>query len=372
MKNIKTYIILILLIKVFISCNSSEEKEKTQTILNDENVVLISNEQFENSKIKLVQLTQQEFSASIKTNGFVDVPPSNKAKVSAIIGGYIKNSPLLVGDKVKKGQLLLTIENPEFIDVQQEFLEVSEKLNYLKSEYDRQKTLFEENITSKKKYLEAESNYKSSLAISRGIEQKLRLLHININNVKAGKFTSIIPIYAPISGVVSKVNVSKGEFVDTTDIILEINNTTHKHLELVIFEKDVLNVKEKQLIKFSIPESSENIYNASVYLIGNEIDEQNRTVRVHAHLKDENKPFLVGMFVEAEIITDKISKYVLPITSISEEDNTFYTMFLKDKTEEGYIFEKKEIKIGIKNEDWVEIKNFKEIEGLDFLENVNF
>lgn len=368
MKNIKKYILFLIIIAAFAACNSSKEKETVQEVtVNNEDVILVSKNQFESSNMELVQLTKQEFKTTIKTNGFIDVPPANKAKVSAIIGGYIKNSPLLIGDKVKKGQLLLTIENPEFINIQQEFAEVSEKLNYLKSEFERQKTLFNENITSKKKYLEAESNYKSAVATSKGLEQKLKLMRINIANVKEGKFTSVIPIYAPINGIVSKVHASKGKFVDATDVILEINNTKNKHLELVIFEKDVLNVKEKQKLKFTIPENSGSSYNANVYLIGNKIDEENRTIKVYANIEDQSQPFLVGMFVEAEIIAEKSTKYALPVEAILEEDNKFYILVLKTKTGDDFNFEKRELLIGEKNEEWVEVKNYSKYEGLKIL-----
>ena len=68
------------------------------------------------------------------------------------MGGYIKKTPLLIGDVVKKGQLLVTIENPDFITLQQEYMEVKQQLVYLASEYDRQKTMREENITSQKSF----------------------------------------------------------------------------------------------------------------------------------------------------------------------------------------------------------------------------
>lgn len=373
MKKVSKYIIILLGIVTISACNTSKEKEAevTETVETND-LISISNAQFESSKMELVKLTRQDFPNIIKTNGFVDVPPANKAKVSAILGGYIKNSPLLVGDKVKKGQLLLTIENPEFIEIQQDYLEISEKLNYLKSEFERQKTLFDENITSKKKYLEAESNYKSSLAISKGLSQKLKLMRVNLSNVKAGKFTSVLPIYAPINGIVSKVDASKGQFVEAKDVILEINDTKHKHLELVIFEKDVLSVKPNQKIKFSIPENSENQYDASVYLIGNEIDEENRTVKVHAHLIDESQPFLVGMFVEASIFTNNSSKQALPIEAVLDDNNKFYVLVLNSKTTEGYSFDKIEIQLGDKIENWAEILNFNTLKDKEILGKGSF
>ena len=66
------------------------------------------------------------------------------------MGGYIKDNPLLIGDAVKKGQVLITLENPEFVALQQQFQELAEQLDYLKSEYERQQALVAENITSKR------------------------------------------------------------------------------------------------------------------------------------------------------------------------------------------------------------------------------
>ncbi len=356
----KTYIIksIVLFLMIGItSCNSSKPTDnKVGTLEINESVIEITTAQFESSKMELGKVSTQSFTESIKTNGYIDVPPAYRAKVSAIMGGFIKKSPLLVGDNVKKGQLLLTLENPDFIEIQQNYLEVSEQLNYLKSENERQKILFEEKITSQKNYLKAESSYKSALALSNGLAQKLKLMNINPANVKAGKITSTIGVYAPISGSITAIFTNVGEFKSSSEVLLEIINDEHKHLELVVFEKDILNVKEEQPILFSIPESSSKKYNAEVHLVGKSIDE-NRTVKVHGHVENENEPFLVGMFVEAEIITNSMRKIALPVSSVLEEDGNFYILVLKDKNDAFYQFEKVKINIGSKNEDWVEVKD---------------
>jgi len=357
MKKLQIYYrLLVVTVLILSSCTTSKNEEKvTNTTIEKVGLTSISKAQFNNSNMELGTPMLQKFSKGIVTNGFIDVPPASKAKVSAIMAGFIKESPLLIGDIVKKGELLLTVENPDFIEIQQNFLEIFEKLKYLKNEYERQKILFEEKITSQKNYLKSESEYKSAVAQVNSLEQKLRLMNINISNVKAGKFTSVIPIYAPISGSITQVNASVGKFMNASDVILEIINSNHKHLELVVFEKDVLKVEEKQFIKFQIPENSEEFYNAEVHLIGKSIDETKRTVKVHGHLKDESEPFLVGMFVEAEIITASKEKMALPISALLEEDGNYYILVLNSTTDNSFIFEKLAIKTGSKNEKWIEI-----------------
>ena len=341
---------------ILVSCNSSSTSDKEiipeET---DSNIIEISAAQFLNSEMELGTLSEQNFSESIKTNGFIDIPPANKASVSAIMGGFIKKSNLLVGDKVKKGQLLVVIENSDFIEIQQQYLELDAQLNFLENEYNRQKTLFEEQISSKKNYLKAESNFNSAKAVYNALEQKLLLLNINPSNVKSGNISSTIPVYAPISGSITKVSTSVGKFMSASDVLMEIIDDEHKHLELVVFEKDVFNVEEGQVIYFQTPENSLQKYKAEVHLIGKSIDEQNRTVKVHGHLENEHEPFIVGMFVEAEIITNSIQKNALPINAVLEEESNFFVLVLKEKNEDSYKFDKKEVSIGLKTEAWIEI-----------------
>jgi cobalt-zinc-cadmium efflux system membrane fusion protein len=356
----KNYIInslyIISIFTVLVSCNDSKPTAKNEQEASETaSLIEITKPQFETAKMELGNVTLQKFNEIIQTNGMIDVPPANRAKVSAIMGGYIKTAPLLVGNKVKKGQLLLTIENPDFIEIQQNYLEVAQKLNYLKSEYDRQKILFAEKISSQKNYLKAESDYKSALALHNGLAQKLKLININPLNVKAGKITSIIPVYAPISGSITMVNASVGKFMNTSDVLLEIINNKHKHLELVVFEKDVLKIKKGQEIKFKIPENSDEIYNAEIHLIGKSIDGVTRTVKVHGHLKDENKPFLVGMFVEAQILVNSVEKTALPIDALLEDSGSYYILVLKKDNGKSMNFEKVKVNIGLKSEKWVEI-----------------
>lgn len=340
-----------------ISCNSSKKNEETVGAENhkENNLVEITVEQFQNSKMKIGKLAKQTFNKGVVTNGHIDVPPAYRAQVSALRAGYVKTASLLVGDQVKKGQLLVTLENPDYIEIQQKYLETYEKLNYLKSEFERQKTLFDEKITSQRNYLKAESEYKSSIALFNGLEQKLRLMNLSPSKVKEGKFTSIIPIYAPISGSVAEVYTSVGKFMDASEVLISIINGSHKHLELIVFEKDVLSIKKGQLIEFKTPENSEKIYKAEVHLIGKTIDEENRTVPVHGHLENEVAPFLIGMYVEAEIITYTTEKLALPLEAVLEEDDKYYIMILKEQTKEVYSFEKRMVHIGLKNETSIEI-----------------
>jgi len=362
MKTSIKYFTALLISLLVLSCAKKDDQSegsnksvdnKEITINND--LVIISKKQFQSENMKLVDVEDVSFPTYIKTTGMIDVPPNSKASISAYMGGYIKNSPLLIGDNVKKGQILVTIENLKFIELQQEYLEVSEQLTYLKSEYERQKELYAEKISSKKSFLKAESNFNKANAMYSGLRKKLQMLKIDPSKVESGNLTSVSNIYAPISGSITDVNVSSGTYVSPADKIMEIVNTEHIHLELKVFEKDVLKIKKDQKVVFRIPESTDKSFEGEILLIGKSIDED-RTIQVHAHIDHEIKHnFIVGMFVETDIvIEDNISK-ALPESAFIEVNTNKYVLILKSKDNDNYTFIKKEVITGVTYNDFVQI-----------------
>ena len=170
----RTYILIIAQAMFLYHCGEKKNIETSTAIPeNSDEGITVTEEQFKTGGMALGSLEEKVFPVTIQTNGSIDVPPENRAVVSATMGGYIKQTPLLIGDSVKKGQMLVIIENPEFVTLQQDYMEVKQQLTYLQSEYDRQKTLQEENITSQKSFLKAESDFKTANARYNGLKKQL-------------------------------------------------------------------------------------------------------------------------------------------------------------------------------------------------------
>lgn len=298
---------------------------------------------------------EQDFDVTIKASGKVDVPPQYRAKATTFLGGYVKATKLLVGDKVMKGQALITLENTEYLDLQKDYLELAEQLTYLKSEFERQKTLYQEKIASQKNYLKAESEYKSTRGRYQGLREKLMLLNINPTNVERGKFTSQITLTAPISGDVTVMNANVGMFMSPSDVILEIVDTNYLHLNLSIFEKDILSVKEGQKINFLIPEASKELFVSQVQKVGRSIESKDRTIAVFGTLNQQNKvKLLSGMFVEAGIVINSKKGLGIPIDALINENNKNFVLLLQEN-KGNYIFKKTLVNIGEKSEKFIEI-----------------
>lgn len=298
------YIITSFVLLVLISACETKTAEDNTPVQNAPRVVSEkpANASMEVSEAASADKGQQ----TISVTGYIDVPPENLASISPYYGGFAKNIYVLPGQSVKKGEVLFTLQNPEYLHMQLEYLEAKEQIEYLKAAYERQKTLAAEKISSTKIYKKAESDYKVMLARYRSLQEELKLMGLSIPKIESGQLINTISIRAIIKGSVTAVNITKGEFVDAKDVAVTIVNTDHIHLELDVFEKDALLVKEGQLVTFKIPESSQELYKGDIHLVGRSVDPKKRTIKVHGHIDNEDEAnFIQGMFVEASIEVNK-------------------------------------------------------------------
>jgi RND family efflux transporter MFP subunit len=348
----KKIIYTIVLTSILFSCKET----KTEETKPETGSITVTKTQFQSSGMQIASPVEQDFDVTINSSGKIDVPPQNRVQITSFVGGYIKSTNLLVGDKVKKGQALLTLENTEYLDIQKDYLEVAKQINYLKSEFDRQKTLYDEKITSQKNYLKAESDYSRTNGMYQSLKAKLKLLNINPSDVEKGKLTSTVTLYAPISGDIVVMNGNVGMHVSPSDVILEIVDTNHLHLELSVFEKDILNVKVGQKIAFTVPEASKEVFDAEVHLVGKSIEGNDRTINVHGHLDNTIKQkLLTGMFVEAKIKVSSKKGLAIPTESVISENDKNYVLLFENDKDNQFSFKKVPVTLGEKSEKSIEI-----------------
>ncbi len=375
MKNIIKTLLLVFSSLLLVDCSNTSPKpieigdNKMEGTAEEEmsDEIVVTQSQFEMAKMQLGQLSDYNFPSTIRATGRVEVPTKNQAKVSAYAGGYVTNINLIPGERVRKGQVLFTLENPAFVQMQQDYLEAKEQLTYLQSDYERQKTLASENVVAQKNFLKAESEYRVTVAKMEGMKKRLSLLRIQMDNITPQNLVSTIAVYSPTTGYVMEVNAMKGMFLNPTDVAVELMNTDHMHLELSVFEKDILKIKEGQIVNFRIPDASSENFHAEVHLIGKMVDEEKRVVRVHAHLKNKkDKATLVaGMYVDAEIVTEDHPTKGVPESAIVSEEEQDYVLISKGKKEGASLFEKKAVSIGQKQNGFAQILNSSDFAGTE-------
>lgn len=329
-------IIYIILFFALISCAKQETKEEANTAKEAlaDDVIALTEAQFRTAQIETGTVSLHDLSTVVKANGKLDVPPQNLVSISAPLGGFVKNTELLQGMKVKKGQLLVVMESPDYIQLQQDYLDAKSQLTFLEEEYQRQQELAKENVNSAKTLQQVRANFQSTKAKKDALAAKLRMIHINPQSIEEGAIQNTISIPSPLEGFVTEVHVNLGSYVNPTDVMFEIIDTEHLHAEAEVFEKDVLKLSKGNLVRIRLVNETEE-RQAKVYLIGKEISPE-RTVRIHCHLEKEDVNLLPGMYFSAVIETATQKVQSLPEAAFASYEGKEYIFIAVNAAKHEY------------------------------------
>jgi cobalt-zinc-cadmium efflux system membrane fusion protein len=353
MKNI--YLVLILALTI--ACQSKKEETATETAVK-ENVVELTKNQLDNSKIKIGTLTNTSLSSTIKVNGKITLAPNAMASVSMPLGGYIKNIKVMPGMVIGKGQVLAVIEDQSYVQIQQDYLTTKQQLAYASKDFARQKELNSSQAVSEKNFQLAESEFAKQRITLKSLEEKLKLIHINPASLTANTISKSVNIYAPISGMITKIDVNIGKYVNATDMLFQIMDNQSMYAKLNVFEKDAANLAIGQKIKVYTNTQPDVFYETKIEFVNKSYSEEN-AIEVYAKISNTTKKLIPGNYINASIQVDNNNAFVLSNDAIVDfEDKKF--VFVQDANKNS--FSMQEVQIGIVTDKVSEIRNYETLQ----------
>jgi membrane fusion protein, heavy metal efflux system len=334
-----TLLILSGLIICVESC-SKGSRTPSETIVVEvlpEDIVELRADQIKLANVELGTIEMHSLGNVLKVNGIVSVAPQNFATVCMPLGGFVKTTYQLPGNYVARGQTLAVIENQDFIDIQQNYLEAKNKLVFAEAEYVRHTSLFKDDVYSEQNVQQVTVEYKNLRAMVKSLEQKLLLIGINPDQLMEDNISSTVNLVSPIKGFLKTVNVNTGKYVSPTDILFEIVNDDKLFLELTLFEKDADKVVAGQKLMFFINDETEE-HEAVISQTGKSVNDD-KTFRAYATVSSSCKNLLPGMYVSA-FIQESDKKFTsLPSEAVvSFDDKNYIFVFEKEKEEAGKPF----------------------------------
>ena len=355
-------------ISLILACtaNKKEEQKAVASSMKPDsailNVVRLTAEQLKTANLSIGQVQNKEMHQVLKVNGLIDVPPSNIVSISIPLGGYLKKTNLIPGMFVKKGALLAVIEDPTYIQLQQDYLTAKSRLAYLDADFVRQRDLNVTKSTSDKIFQLAKSDFESQKYLVKSLQEKLKLIGIDPTQLNETTISRSINFNAPISGYVTKVNVNIGKYVTPTDVLFEIVDPSDLHVRLIVYENDVSNLKIGNEVVFTTNNDISKKYVAHVAVITPNINEE-RTTDVHCHLVNENVRLYPGTYVNAEIALNNAKVDALPEESIVKWENKPF-VFVKQPDQ---TYKLVAVELGVSTNGFIEIKT--NLKGQDIVLN---
>lgn len=359
-KNSYKYLLILLLVAFASgSCGDGSKRaaEAKNTEVLPDDIVELREDQIKLADVQLGSIEMRSLNGTLKVNGIVTASPQNLATICAPMSGFVRSTTLMPGNPVSKGQVLVVIENQEFVDIQQSYLEAKNKLEYAEAEYRRHKELFKEDVYSEKNVQQVTSEYRNLKTLVNALEQKLVLISINPAGLNENNISRSISLVSPISGYAEAVNVNLGKYVTPTDVMFRIVNNDKLFLELTLFEKDANKVAKDQKIRFFINNETEK-HDAVITQTGQSVN-PDKTYKVYASVAGVCKNVLPGMYVNAIVETSGNLVTALPSEAIiSFDDKDYIFLFDRSKVENGKPFTEYkilEVKKGVTDGGYTEI-----------------
>lgn len=360
MKIKQNIIYLTLTALLIISCGKKEataQKAEVKTEL-DENtheegpqtIASLTEEQIKSVGISLGPVEMKELTSTIKANGILSVPNNNKATVTSLYGGIIKTLTVQIGSIVKKGQVIATIANPEFIQLQEDYLTTNSRITYAEQEYRRQKELFDNDAGAKKNLQSSDAELRTLRTRRASLLRQLQMMGISPGKVNNSNMRSGLVITAPISGTISSISAQIGSYVDISSPVAEIIDNNSIHLDLQVFEKDLPKMRVGQIVHFKLTNNPETEYDAMVYSVGSSFENESKTISVHGTVTGNKAGLIDGMNITGIVSLDKNTTPAVPNEAIVEADGKYYVFIQTDKKQEEHA-EEEEPADGKKNEE---------------------
>ncbi|XWN36853.1 MAG: efflux RND transporter periplasmic adaptor subunit [Balneola sp.] len=362
--------LFIVLISLFTACNTSEVEEQESTNAEnpamvqategeEENAAHLSELKFNSLGIQVDTLSKRALSGLFKANGQLEVPPQHEATVTAILGANVTSIEVIEGDKVNKNQILAYAAHPNLTNIQTQYVRTYEQMLYLEKELARQQRLYEEEVGSGQTLQKTVAEHKASVAEVKGYEAQLKQLNLGVEKIRSGNIYETVPIVSPIEGYIEDVSIQIGQYVDPQTELFMIVNNEHIHADLMVFEKDVYQVKKGQKVSFTVQSIPDGRLTGKIYSVGKQFEQNPKAVHVHAEI-DQKEGFLIpGMYINGTIYTTGKEVFALPESAIIDDENKTYMFSAIERRENGkteWKFTPIEIKTGLETEGWVEVK----------------
>ena len=350
----KRNIIYITLTFIFlVSCGKKESTAESEGEIKTEQtdkhkeeapqtIASLTDEQIKSVGVTLGKIELKELTSTIKANGTLRVPNNNKATITSMYGGIIKTLNVQIGDFVKKGQVIASISNPEYIQLQEQYLTVKSRITFAEQEYRRQKELFDNDAGAKKNLQSSDAELKTLRTQKSSIQKQLQIMGINPANVNNGNLRSGLVITSPISGTVSNISAQIGSYVDISSPVADVIDNGSLHLDLQVFEKDLPKMKVGQIVHFKLTNNPETEYDAKIFSIGSSFENESKTISVHCSVTGNKTGLIDGMNITGIVSLDKSTTPAVPNEAIVEADSKYYIFIKTDKKPEEHAEEKGE------------------------------
>lgn len=324
--------------------------------------VEISEDAAKRVRITTAAVESRALSLEVSTTGQVDYDRSRVAQVGSRLPGRVSKVEVTLGAPVKKGQILAWVDSIELGTAKSEHLKAKTRLKLAKDNYDRERQLAAEKVSSEREMLTARAGHEEALSDYNVSHEALRLLGLSESEIEESRYgdpkASLLGIRAPFDGKVVELDLTQGEVVDPERNLFTVADLSRVWIWIDLYERDVPRVHLKDDAIVRLDAFPERDFRGKISYIRDEVDPQSRTVRARVDVANTDGVLKPKSFAKV-LLSDphgaqggeNSKALVIPDASV-QRDGDEQVVFVEEKPRH---YERRDVQLGRSGGGYVEV-----------------
>jgi len=264
----------------------------------------------EDGPLQTVRVVRRTTEESIAHNGEVRLNEERAAWLSPRTAGTVRSILVDLGTHVRQGQILFTVDSPEFAEARSAYLIAQASLKLAEETLIRERDLYEKKVCPRKDLLEAEAAREAGAATLQAARERLLASGLTSQEIAevtaAGSQPVTMPVRAPFGGTVLERNLSIGALVAPGQNLLLLGDTSEMWVWTSLYERElpvILREQAREAVQahVEIPAYPGRIFPGQVERMSGIVDETTRTARVRVVVDNREGLLRAGMFARVHL-----------------------------------------------------------------------
>jgi membrane fusion protein, heavy metal efflux system len=262
-----------------------------------------------------VESSRSELGRSeLATPAVVEAVPGLTARIFPPVSGHLLKLSVQLGDRVAKGEVLATINSPDYMSAQSDYSRAKSTLDLTERALKRQNQLLDAKIAAKRDVEQAQNDYDSARSALVAAEGRLRAYGIDPERDRP---EDPLVLRAPVSGRVIDMAAGIGEFrSDTTAPLMTIADLSTVWVTANVQEKDIRFVRKGQEVRVALAAYPGQDVTSAVAAVGETLDPDTRATKVRIVLPNPEGQYRPGMYATVTFLGFPEPEITVPTSAL--------------------------------------------------------
>lgn len=314
------------LVFALVACKGANDEPQAKKQEVDPNIVELSADL--QKKVTLMKVGLADIREVLRIPGSIQVDEQRMARIGAPVTGRITEIDAQLGQHVKQGQALATLNSTELAQNQLAYIKALQQIDLQTKAVDRARVLLEADVISKAELQRRESELSAAQADLNAAADQLEVLGMSPQGIarlsKSSKMHSFSTVTARISGTVITRKINLGQVVQPADELFVVADLSKVYAVAEVPERQIDLIEKGQEVDILIPSINDKPIKGKLIYVSDIVNPETRTVMVRSEISNADREIKPDMLVSMLVQSKPISKLSVPVKSIVRQNDKNY------------------------------------------------